>query len=60
MYRPVVTHKRVTVSMASPGLDSHSKKSNIYYFHYFPLVWRQAAALSSATKLAMSPEFIGR
>ena len=42
------------------GSDPHSRRRNIYlnlYFHFFALVSRQSAALSSATQHAMPPEF---
>ena len=51
---------RVTVKSTGCGFDAHSKRWNIYlhlYFHFFTLVSRLSAALSSATQHAMPPEF---
>ena len=53
--------KAQSVIVKSTGcrFDSHSMKFNIYlhlYFHFFALVSRQSAALSSATQYAMPPE----
>ena len=42
------------------GFDPHSRRCYIYlnlYFHFFALVSRQSASLSSATQHAMPPEF---
>ena len=42
------------------GFDPHSRRWNIYlnlYFHFFALVSRLSAALSSAPQHAMPPEF---
>ena len=53
-------HKRVTVNVTGCGFDPHSKELNIYlnlHFYFFALVFRQSAALSSATQHAMSPKF---
>ena len=50
----------VTVKPTGCGFDSHSRRLNIYlnlYFHFFALVSRQNAALSSATSNVMPPEF---
>ena len=50
----------VTVKQIGCGFDPHSKRWNIYlnlYFHFFALVSKQSAALSSATQHAMPPEF---
>ena len=50
----------VTAIPTGCGLDPHSRRWNIYlnlYFHFFALVSRQSAALSSATQHAMPPEF---
>ena len=52
----------VTVNASGCGFDPHSRKWNIYsnfYFHFFALVLRQSAVLSSATQYAMPPEFSG-
>ena len=49
----------VTIKPTGCGFDPHSRRWNIYlnlYFHFFPLVSRQSAALSSATQHAMPPE----
>ena len=50
----------VTVKPTSCGFEPHSRRWNIYlnlYFHFFALVSRQSAALSSATQHAMPSEF---
>ena len=50
----------VTVKPTGCGFDPLSRRWNIYlnlYLHFFALVSRQSAALSSATQHAMSPEF---
>ena len=53
----------VTVKSTGCGFDPHSRRyreRNIYlnlYFHFFALVSRLSAALSSATQHAMPPEF---
>ena len=50
----------VTVKQTRCGFDPHSRRWNIYlnlYFHFFALVSRSSAALSSATQHAMPPEF---
>ena len=50
----------VTVKPTGCGLDSHSRRWNIYlnlYFHFVALVSRQSAALSSVTQQAIPPEF---
>ena len=50
----------VTVRPTGCGFDPRSMRWNIYlnlYFHFFTLVSRQSAALSSATQHAMPPEF---
>ena len=50
----------VTVKPTGCGFNPHSRRLNIYlnlYFHFFPLVSRLSAALSSATQHAMPPEF---
>ena len=50
----------VTVKPTGRGFDPHSRRGNIFlnlYFHFFALVSRQSAALSSATQHAMPPEF---
>ena len=52
----------VTVNSTGCGSDPHSRKSNIYlhlYFHFFAMVSRQSAALSSATQYAM-PTQLGK
>ena len=52
----------VTVKPTGCGFDPHSRRWNIYlnlYFHFFALVSKLSAALSSATQHAMPPE-IGR
>ena len=52
----------VTVKPTGCGFDPHSRRWNIYLnlcFHFFALVSRLRAALSSATQHAMPPE-IGR
>ena len=52
--------RSVTVKLTGCGFDPHSRKRKIYlnlYFHFFALVWRLSAALSSATQHAMSAEF---
>ena len=54
--------QRHEVWLKSTGceFDLHSRRRNIYlnlYFHFFILVSRLSAALSSATKHAMPPEF---
>ena len=44
------------------GFDLYSRKLNIYlhlYFHFFALVSRQSAALSSVTQHALLPELDG-
>ena len=53
----------VTVKSTGCGYDPKSRKCNIYlhlYFHFFALVSRISAALSSATRHAMSPELGGK
>ena len=53
----------VTVKSTGCGFEPYSRKLNIYlhlYFHYFALVSRQTAALSSATHHAMPPELSGK
>ena len=53
----------VTVKSTGCGFDSHSRKWNIYlhfYFHFFALVSRESAALSSATQWATPPELGGK
>ena len=50
----------VTAKPTGCGFDLHSRRWNIYlnlYFHFFALVSRLSAALSSATRHAMPPEF---
>ena len=50
------------VNATGCGFHPHSRKWNIYlnlYFHFFALVSRQRAALSSATEHAIPPEFSG-
>ena len=50
----------VTVKPTGCGFDLHSRRLNIclnLYFHFFALVSRTSAALSSATQHAMPPEF---
>ena len=50
----------VTVKPTECGFDPHSRRWNIYlnlYFHFFVLVSRLSAALNSATRHAMPPEF---
>ena len=50
----------VTAKPTGCGFDPHSRRWNIYlnlYFHFFALVSRLSAALSSATQHAMPPEF---
>ena len=52
--------RSVTVKPTGCGFDPHSRRWNIYlnlYFHFFALVSRLSAALSSATQHAMPPEF---
>ena len=52
----------VTVNKTGCGFDHHSRKWNIYlnlYFHFFALVSRQSATLSSASQHAMPPGFSG-
>ena len=52
--------QNVTVKLTSCRFDPHSRKLNVYlhlYFHFFAVVSRQSAALSSATQHAMPPEF---
>ena len=60
--RPVVAQGHsVTVKSIGCGFGPQSRKLNIYlhlYFHYFALVSRQNAALSSATHHAM-PQGLG-
>ena len=53
----------VTVKSTGCLFDPHSRKRNIYlhlYFHFFALVSRQIAALSTATQHAMPPELGGK
>ena len=53
----------VTVKSTGCGFDPHSRKLNIYlhlYFHFFALVSRQSAALSSATQHTTPPGFSGK
>ena len=55
-----VAARSVTVKPTGCGFDPHSRRWNIYlnlYFHFFALVSRLSAALSSATPHAMPPEF---
>ena len=50
----------MTVKSTGCEFDPHSRRRNIYlnlYFHFFALVSRTGAALSSATQHAMPPEF---
>ena len=50
----------VTVKLIGCGFDPHSRILNTYlnlYFHFFALVSRQSAALSSATQHAVPPKF---
>ena len=50
----------VTVKPTGCGFDPHSRRWNIclnLYFHFFALVSKLSAALSSATQHAMPPEF---
>ena len=50
----------VTAKPTGCGFDPHSRRGNIYlnlYFHFFALVSRLSAALSSATQHAIPPEF---
>ena len=50
----------VTVKTTGCGFDPHTRRWNIYlnlYFHFFALVSRTSAALSSATQHAVRPEF---
>ena len=50
----------VTVKPTACGFDPHSRRWNIYlnlYFHFFALVSRLSAVLSSVTQHAMPPEF---
>ena len=52
--------RSVTVKSTGCGFDPHSRRWSIYlnvYFHFFALVTRLSAALSSATHHAMPPEF---
>ena len=52
--------RSVTVKPTGCGFDPHSRRRNIYlylYFHFFALVSRLNAALSSVTQHAMPPEF---
>ena len=52
--------KLVTVNATGFEFDRHSKKLNIYfnlYFHFFALVSRQSAALSSPNQHVIPPEF---
>ena len=52
--------QRVTVKPTGCGFDPHSRRWNIYlnlYLHFFALVSRQSAVLSSATQHTMPPEF---
>ena len=54
--------KKLALNATGCRYDSHSRKCNIYlnlYFHFFALVSRQSAALSSATQHAMRPKFDG-
>ena len=51
----------VTVKSTGCGFDPHSRRLCIYlnvYFHFFALVSRTSAALSSAAQHAMPPEFV--
>ena len=53
----------MTVNATGCGFDPHSRTCNIYlnlYIHYFALVSRQSAALSSATQNLMPAEFGGK
>ena len=52
--------QRVTVKPTGYRFDPYSRRWNIYlklYFHFFALVPRLSAVLSSATQHAMPPEF---
>ena len=52
-------HKVCIIKSTSCGFDPHSRR-NIYlnlYFHFFALVSRLSAAMSSETQHAMPPEF---
>ena len=52
--------RSVTVKPIGCGFDPHLRRWNIYlnvYFHFFALVSRLSAALSSATQHAMPPKF---
>ena len=52
----------VTINPTGCGFEPHSRRWNIYlnvYFHFFALVSRSSAALSSVTQHAMPPE-LGR
>ena len=53
-------HKRVTVNATSCGFEPYLRKRNIYYIHFFALVSRQSAALSSANQYTMHTEFGGK
>ena len=46
-------HKCVIVNETVCGFDSHSRKRNFQCFHFFALVPKQNAALSSATHHAI-------
>ena len=50
-------HSCGTVNALGYEFDSHSRKLNIEYFHFFSLVSRQSAALSSATQHVLPLEF---
>ena len=50
----------VTVNTTNCEFDSHSRKLNISYFDFFPLVSNQSAALGPSTQHAMYPEFGGK
>ena len=56
---PGAAARNVTAKPTGCGYDPHSRWWNIYlnlYFHFFALVSRLSAALSSATQHAMPPE----
>ena len=40
------------------SFNSHARKSNILYYHYFAAVTRQSAALSFANQHSMPSEFL--
>ena len=52
--------RSVVVQPTGCGFDPHSRRRNIYlnlYFHFFALVSKLSAGLSSTTQHAMPPEF---